>query len=256
MQNEDAVAASAEYGYAILADGMGGYRAGEVASLMAVDTLEASFREGMSRLKAEAARSLPERRKLVSELMLAAIRDANARIVKVSRDEPECEGMGTTVVAAVLHDDAISIGHVGDSRAYRLRGGVLEQLTRDHSLLQEQIDAGLISIEEARLSVNRNLVTRAVGIDLALEVEIHPHQTMPGDVYLLCSDGLSDMVDDAGIRDVLLAESVPLDAACSALVNRANELGGHDNISVILVRVEAQNAEPPTLLGRVLNWLG
>lgn len=256
MQNEDAVAASAEHGYAILADGMGGYRAGEVASLMAVGTLEAAFQEGIGRLKTEHVKSLPERRKQVVELLLAAIRNANTEIVKVSREEPECEGMGTTVVAAIVHDDTITIAHVGDSRAYRLRGGVLEQLTRDHSLLQEQIDAGLISAEDARLSVNRNLVTRAVGIDTALEVEIHSHQALPGDMYMLCSDGLSDMVDDTGIREVLMAEAASLEAACIALVSQANELGGHDNISVILVRIEAQEAEPPTLLGRVLNWLG
>ena len=256
MQNEDAVAASAEHGYAILADGMGGYRAGEVASLMAVGALEAAFQEGICRLNSEQSKSPSEHGQQVFELMLTSIRNANADIVKVSREEPECEGMGTTLVAAVVHDDAITIAHVGDSRAYRWRSGVLDQITRDHSLLQEQVDAGLISAEDARQSVNRNLVTRAVGIDLALEAEIHSHHVLPGDVYLLCSDGLSDMVDDAEIGDILAAESASLNDTCNVLVSRANERGGSDNISVILMRMLPQQTEPPTLLERVLNWLG
>lgn len=255
-QNEDAVAASAQHGYAVLADGMGGYRAGEVASLMAVATLEAALQEGMDLLRAETSESPVERSIHISELIVTAIRNANNGIMKLSREDPECEGMGTTLVVAVAHNDSITIAHVGDSRAYRFRAGVLEQITKDHSLLQEQIDAGLISPAEARASSNRNLVTRAVGVDPDLEIEIHSHQVLPGDTYLLCSDGLSDMLDDASIRDVLASESISLNNTCDILVNRANEAGGHDNISVILMRILPPDAAPPTLLERVLSWLG
>ena len=255
-QNEDALAFSAEFGYAILADGMGGYRAGEVASLMAVGVLEAVFKEGMCRLRTEPVKLPLECSKQISELMLTAISRANADIVKVSREEPECEGMGTTVVAAVMYDSAITIAHVGDSRAYRLRNGEFKQITKDHSMLQEQIDAGLITPEDARTSANRNLVTRAIGIDTALDVEIHAHQMLPGDVYLLCSDGLSDMVNDAEMCGILLGENASLDDACRALVDQANAHGGHDNISVVLVRIKPASVEQPTLLERVFNWLG
>lgn len=255
-QNEDAVAASVEHGYAVLADGMGGYRAGEVASLMAVATLEAALQEGMDLLRTEMSESPSECSSQVSELIVAAIRNANNGIMKLSREDPECEGMGTTLVVAAARNDGITIAHVGDSRAYRFRAGVLEQITRDHSLLQEQIDAGLISPAEARASSNRNLVTRAVGVDPDLEIEIHSHQILPGDIYLLCSDGLSDMIDDAAILDTLASDSTSLNNICDVLVNRANEAGGHDNISVILMRILPPEVAPPTLFERVLNWLG
>lgn len=256
-QNEDAVAFSAEYGYAILADGMGGYRAGEVASRMAVEIVGAAFNDGIGRLKAQHPQSSPECAKRMCELMVEAIRTANVEIVTASQTEPDWEGMGTTLVAAVAHDDALTVAHVGDSRAYRFRKGVLEQITRDHSLLQEQIDAGLITVDDARLSLNKNLVTRAVGVDTAqLDVEVHEHHVLPGDIYLLCSDGLSDMLDDAEIRNILTAEGRSLEAACDALVNRANGNGGHDNISVVLVHVASQTAEPQTLFRKMLGWFG
>jgi protein phosphatase len=255
-QNEDAIASSAEHGYAVLADGMGGYRAGEVASLMAVATLEAVLQEGMDLLRAEMSESPVEHSIHISELIVAAIRNANNGIMKLSREDPECEGMGTTLVVAVVHNDSITIAHVGDSRAYRFRAGVLEQITKDHSLLQEQIDAGLISPEEARLSTNRNLVTRALGVDPDLMIEVHSHQVLPGDTYLLCSDGLSDMLDDVAILDTLVSESASLNNICDILVNRANEAGGHDNISVILMRILPPDAAPPSLFERVLSWLG
>jgi protein phosphatase len=255
-QNEDAVAASAEHGYAVLADGMGGYRAGEVASLMAVATLETALQEGMDLLRTETSKSEAECLNQISELIVAAIRKANSGILKLSHDEPECEGMGTTLVAAVACNDHITIAHVGDSRAYRFRTGVLEQLTKDHSLLQEQIDAGLISPEQVRASSNRNLVTRAVGVDPDLAIEIHSYQVLPDDIYLLCSDGLSDMLEDAVIQDALATESTSLDNACDILVNRANESGGHDNISVVVMRILPSKAVPPTLFKRVMSWLG
>jgi len=254
-QNEDAVAFSVEHGYAILADGMGGYSAGEVASRMTIEIVGAAFNDEIERLKTQQPQSRLECAKQVRELMLEAIRTANAKIVQASQTEPEWDGMGTTLVAAVAQDDTIFVAHVGDSRAYRFRNGVLEQITRDHSLLQEQIDAGLITVDDARLSLNKNLVTRAVGVDTAmLDVEIHEHHLLPGDIYLLCSDGLSDMLDDAEIREILATKGGLLNAACNALVDHANSKGGRDNISVILVRIVPPPLKSWTLFSRVLDW--
>jgi protein phosphatase len=145
--------------------------------------------------------------------------------------------MGTTLVLSVFRDDHLLVGHVGDSRAYRLRAGKLTQITRDHSLLQEQIDAGLITPEQAAYSANKNLVTRAVGVEDTVLLETHVHELQPGDVYLMCSDGLSDMLDDEHIGQVLQMHD-SLAAAGLGLIDAANQAGGKDNIAVILVRVQ------------------
>jgi protein phosphatase len=145
--------------------------------------------------------------------------------------------MGTTLVMAVMLDSRVIVGHVGDSRAYRMRGNQLQRLTRDHSLLQEQLDAGLITPAQAARSVNRNLVTRAIGVDAEVALEVREHELEDQDLLLLCSDGLTDMVDDEGIADVLCHTHPSLQATCDTLVKVANAAGGRDNISVVLVRV-------------------
>ena len=151
--------------------------------------------------------------------------------------------MGTTLVVAVLRDKRLVLGRVGDSRGYRLRGGRLQQLTRDHSLLQEQIDAGLITPEQAAFSANKNLVTRAVGVEDTVLLETHQHEVLPGDLYLLCSDGLSDMLDDTSIAQVLQAHDV-LESRVQALIDAANDAGGKDNISVVLARAAGEVGAP------------
>ncbi len=161
----------------------------------------------------------------------------NAAIYQAAISEPQYSGMGTTLVAALFHDNRVTVAHIGDSRLYRLRGESFCTLTRDHSLLQEQIDSGLISAEEARYSLNRNLVTRALGVDPVVETEINEHAALPGDIYLLCSDGLNDMVPDEEIRQVLQALTVNLELAAKQLIRMANDNGGRDNVSVILVKV-------------------
>jgi protein phosphatase len=161
--------------------------------------------------------------------------NANRAIFNAANSNPQYAGMGTTLVVAVFRDDRLLLGHVGDSRCYRLRGGRLQQITRDHSLLQEQIDAGLITQEQAAVSANKNLVTRAVGVEDTVLLETHQHDVLPGDTFVMCSDGLSDMLDDAGIAQVLLAHD-SLETSSRALVDAANDAGGKDNISVILVR--------------------
>lgn len=228
--NEDSVAVDEASALVVLADGMGGYNAGEVASGMAT-----SF------IKAELGRWLQEASSTASDTdvrraMDICVDNANRAIFNAANSNPQYAGMGTTLVVGVFRDGRLLMGHVGDSRGYRLRAGRLTQITHDHSLLQEQIDAGLITAEQAAFSANKNLVTRAVGVEDTVLLETHMHDLMPGDIYLLCSDGLSDMLDDESIAQ-LLQSCDSLDEAGGALIDAANDAGGKDNISVILARV-------------------
>jgi protein phosphatase len=159
--------------------------------------------------------------------------------------------MGTTLVVGVFQDERLLIGHIGDSRCYRLRGDEFTQITRDHSLLQEQIDAGLITPEQAATSMNKNLVTRALGVEDSVPLEVNEHRVEPGDVYLMCSDGLSDMVDDDTLAQLLRSNSSLHDAAAQ-LIDKANANGGRDNISVLLARAEAGFAKRG-LISRLLG---
>ena len=174
----------------------------------------------------------------VRRAMDICVDNANRAIFNAANTNPRYAGMGTTLVLAVFREQSLLLGHVGDSRAYRLREGQLVQLTRDHSLLQEQIDAGLLTPEEAVFSSNKNLVTRAVGVEDTVMLEVHQHELLPGDQILLCSDGLSDMVDDASVAQVLQSHE-DLPEAAQALVDAANDMGGKDNIAIVLVRAEA-----------------
>jgi protein phosphatase len=171
----------------------------------------------------------------VRRAMDICVDNANRAIFNAANSNPQYAGMGTTLVVAAFRPAQLVIGHVGDSRAYRLRGSRLQQITRDHSLLQEQIDAGLITPEQAAFSANKNLVTRAVGVEDTVLLEAHAHELQHGDLVLMCSDGLSDMLSDVVITQILLAHH-SLEAAGRALVDAANDAGGKDNISVVLAR--------------------
>src|ERR1700712_4134918 len=228
--DEDSVAVDDATSLVVLADGMGGYNAGEVASGMATSFIKSELGRWLS----EASENATDTD--VRRAMDICVDNANRAIFNAANSNPQYAGMGTTLVVGVFRDNRLLLGHVGDSRAYRLRGGRLVQITHDHSLLQEQIDAGLITGEQAAFSANKNLVTRAVGVEDTVLLETHLHDLMPGDIYLLCSDGLSDMLDDDSIAQ-LLQSSDSLDEAGRALINAANEAGGKDNISVILARV-------------------
>ena len=229
--NEDTVLVDESLGLAVLADGMGGYQAGEVASELAATT----FREEVGRwlAGAESASDVLDTRLALGQ----SAQQANRQVFEAAQSKAEWAGMGTTLVAALVRDEVLWVGHIGDSRAYRLRGERLEQISRDHSLLQEQIDAGLLTEEEAARSIHRNLVTRAVGVEPEVELEVNEHELRSGDLLMLCSDGLSDMLPDARIAAVM-RESDNLDAMGQALVKAANDAGGRDNISVILVRAK------------------
>lgn len=253
--NEDSVACDPACGLVVLADGMGGYNAGEVASGIAVSVVATEICQRL-----QEASPIERDEESGDELGLALLRDnirkANLSIYQAAQSQPQYSGMGTTIVAGLFYDNSVVVGHVGDSRMYRLRDGVLETITRDHSLLQEQIDSGMISIEDARLSKNKNLVTRAVGIDADVIPEIHVHEVRIGDIYLLCSDGLNDMVEDEDIQSSLYAMQGNLPMAAEQLVQQANDNGGRDNVSVILVKVKGEFGASRGWLAGLLNWFG
>ena len=225
--NEDAVVFDAETQLCILADGMGGYNAGEVASGMAV----AFIKSEMSRWLAQAGKNANT--KEVRRAMEICVQNANYSIFNAANSNPQYNGMGTTLVMAAFQGDRVMVGHIGDSRCYRLRGDDFQQITKDHSLLQEQIDAGLITPEQALTSANKNLVTRALGVEDTVSLEVNEHRVEAGDLYLMCSDGLSDMVRDESIAEIMRGEG-DLQLKAKQLVAAANEGGGRDNISVVL----------------------
>jgi len=231
-QNEDSLALDPGAGYAVLADGMGGYNAGEVASRIAVATVEAEMAK-LARRRGYADLPAP----VIEGLLADQAVHANAAIYRAARQEQAYAGMGTTLVIALWHGTRMAVAHIGDSRLYRLRANRLAQVTRDHSLLQDQIDSGIISREQARHAPNRNFLTRALGIDAVVEVEVHTYDVAPEDLYLLCSDGLTDMLDDQDIERTLTRRGADLTSAADLLVQQANERGGRDNISVILARL-------------------
>jgi PPM family protein phosphatase len=250
--NEDSVYADSPLGLAIVADGMGGYNAGEVASGLATMMLRTELG------KAFGGRS-PEERMPGGELWMhqalkGEIARANSAILQAAQTQARYTGMGTTLVTALFHDNKVTVAHIGDSRLYRLRGGELAPLTRDHSLLQEQLDGGIITPEQARLSKNRNLVTRALGIDPAVEAEIRDHEVQAGDIYLLCSDGLNDMIEDEEIASCLTTLSANLELCATRLVDMANDNGGRDNVSVVLVRIKRAFPAARGWWARLLAW--
>jgi len=243
--NEDAVLVDDENRLGILADGMGGYNAGEVASSMAATLIRSQL---VSWLDQKAASVSPRDLRRAMELSVEA---ANQAVFNASQSNPNYAGMGTTLVMAVFQDQRIMVAHIGDSRGYRLHGGRLARITRDHSLLQEQLDAGLITAEQAANASYRNLVTRALGVEEAVILEVNEVRVEPGDCFLLCSDGLSDMIDDDMIAEILRLEA-PLDERATRLVDAANAHGGRDNISVLLAQAQADPPRP----GLLSRWLG
>ena len=237
--NEDTIAFEPSLGLVLLADGMGGYNGGEVASGMAIALLQASFGRWLAHAGPQA------HPKAIKRALQAGTDEANAAILEAGIANVQLQGMGTTLVLAAFGSHRAIVGHIGDSRCYRLRGDQLELLTRDHSLLQEQLDAGAITPEQAVMSPHRNLVTRALGIERHVDLEMHEHGVMPGDLYLLCSDGLSEMVSSAQIFTILL-QDIALPEKATLLVATANENGGRDNISVVLARAGGTQAPGAT----------
>jgi len=206
-----------------VADGMGGAQAGEVASKLAAAALKETHPEGASD----------------AEKVTALIQEANRRVYERAHSDPATSGMGTTMTVAIVDGHTVTIGHVGDSRAYVVRGGELEQLTEDHSLVNELLKSGKLSREEAETHPQRSVITRAVGTDPDVDVDAFTVEAGEGDVFLLCSDGLTDMVADSDILDVVEKHRDDLDRATKALVSAANRGGGEDNITVIAFSIAA-----------------
>lgn len=239
--NEDSIASLPEAGLVVLADGMGGYNAGEVASAMATSTIADGVAQAwtdvaLKGLDRDAAKALSQ------SLLQEQVKKANLAIYNAAQNDPQCADMGTTVVACLFYDHFVTVAHMGDSRLYRLRGDALEQITRDHSWLQEQIDNGMLSAEEAHLSNNKNLLTRAVGIYPEDEAEVHTYDVVEDDIFLLCSDGLFGMIEHEELQMTLTTLKANLELAAQLLIQAANDAGGTDNVSVILVRVTKNSA--------------
>jgi len=235
--NEDRIAIDAKSGIVALADGMGGHRAGEIASQMAADIVVAGLRVHLAGPGTAARQHSP---------LLAAersIKQANRAIFEAAQADAARRGMGTTLALAAFRDDTVVLGHIGDSRIYRLRGGHLQLLTRDDSLLRDQVEVGMISAAEALSSHNRSLVTHALGAVDDVEPHMREDQALPDDLFLLCSDGLNDLVDDADIELIVSSLACNLDLAARILVQTAKDNGGYDNVSVILARRSARNGE-------------
>jgi PPM family protein phosphatase len=238
--NEDSVFVDGDAGLAVLADGMGGYSAGEVASGIAVNVISTGMLQELNSGRELSKVDISSGLTHAALLLQQQIALANKGIYEAAQQRPECAGMGTTLVATVFFENRVSIGHIGDSRCYRLRADKFEQLTHDHSLLQEQIDSGMLTLEQAKYSLNKNLVTRALGIEAVVPADIAEYRVEPEDVYVLCSDGLTDMVDAEIVREIVAAKRSDLAEAAAELIDVANQNGGRDNISVVVVRVPVE----------------
>lgn len=247
--NEDNFGFDAASGLVVLADGMGGYRAGEVASAVAVTALFQSLPQLLAARRpgnAEAQGDLA--------VLGRAVEHANRQVLDLARSDHECGGMGTTLTAGWFHGDRLSIAHVGDSRLYRYRDYRLAPVTMDHTVVQELVNHGFYTHEEAKTSVQRNIVTRALGIDSQVQIDLFDVDVLGGDIYLFCSDGLNDMIDDREIGNILRRSSTDLDYGAEELVKQALDNGGKDNVTVLLVRVDG--GSPPSRRGWIGRLLG
>ena len=235
--NEDSFLVNEDLGLYVVCDGMGGHAGGETASRLAVQTIERELLSAKLRAEDPFASTAPLENTPLAGALREAVEGACAAVFRTSRANPELAGMGTTCISLLVHGTKALIGHVGDSRAYLVREGDVHQLSEDHSLVNEQVRAGLLTEEEARHSRLKNIITRSVGFEEDVLVDVIGIETHPGDKFLLCSDGLSNLMTNEEIRDALLQND--LDAVPEKLVQLANERGGDDNITVVAVhRVE------------------
>ena len=240
--NEDSFCLAPDLGLYVVADGMGGHAAGEVASRLAVETIREWMAkylggDGAAIVGPAAASGSPE-----ASYLLSSIRLANRLIFDAAQGRQDYAGMGTTLVAVLTQGDTLMLAHVGDSRIYRIRDGEIAQVSRDHSFVQEQVDRGVISAEDALVSQYRHMITRALGLKETVEVDLAEESAVAGDVLLLCSDGLSDLLEDEEILTAVQEHAADLEQACQALVDRANHKGGDDNVTTLLIRSQAGNA--------------
>ena len=235
--NEDRFSVIDESHLYVVADGMGGHASGEVASQMAIDTLQEFFQATSADPEATWPYKMDKSRGYEENRLITSVKLANLRIFETAQRDPKLRGMGTTLVAILVVDDGVLIAHVGDSRVYRLRDGKLEQLTEDHSLLNDYIKMKKLSEEEIKNFPHKNVIVRALGMKESVKVDTSLDPPKPGDIYILCSDGLAGPISDDEIHEISLQHTTDLKAACSALIDRANANGGPDNVTVVCVKV-------------------
>lgn len=235
--NEDNFAIDDEDHLYVVADGMGGHASGEVASQMAIDTLREFFRATATDPEATWPYKMDKARGYEENRLITSVKLANLRIFEAAQRDPKLRGMGTTVVGVVVVDDGVLIAHVGDSRAYRLRGDKLELLTEDHSLLNDYIKMKRLTEEEIANFPHKNVIVRALGMKESVKVDTTLDKPHPGDIYVICTDGLCGPASDEEIREIVLAEGKDIKGACAKLIERANDNGGPDNVTVVLAKV-------------------
>lgn len=265
-ENEDRFCLDPALGLYVVADGMGGHAAGEVASRLAVETIQEWMEKYLSGTDAAIVGPTPASASPEAGFLVSSIHLANRVILNAAKQRREYAGMGTTVVAALAQGAKVVLAHVGDSRIYHIRDGKIAQVSRDHSFVQQQVDCGIMSEVEAHHSQYRHMITRALGLKDPVDVDVLEHPAQAGDTFLLCSDGLSDLLDDEEILATVHGHAADLDQACQVLVDRTNAKGGDDNVTVLVIQaqlgelVEAQRglggrttgtAERPS----VLAWL-
>lgn len=253
--NEDSLFVDEGLGLFVVADGLGGHASGEVASRLAMETIREQIAGWAGGGPPPPALGPPAEG--VSEganHLVNAIRFANQVIHGAAGSRPDYQGMATTVVAALVLGRHVALAHVGDSRIYRIRDRKLEQLSRDHSLVRDQVALGLITEDEAAVSPQRNVVTRALGMEATVQVDVQEQEARRDDTLLLCSDGLSDMVDDPVMLEAVVQAGDDMEGACAALVELANARGGKDNITAVLVRFAEVEAAPEGPGGRPGFW--
>jgi len=250
--NEDSISSDDELGLLVLADGMGGHKGGEIASAIAIDTILKELRKTLPEIKTG---NIDDRTgySLESMAIEEAIKTANTNIFEAAKSNIKYEGMGTTIVVLLFYNNRITVAHVGDSRLYRMRDQTLEQMTRDHTLLQELVDRGFYTKKEARESLNKNLITRAVGVNATVDVDLLEEAALPGDLYLLCSDGLTDMITDDLIEDIQLNYKDDLHKMNMELIKQAKEHGGKDNVSAMLALVIKEFPANAAWFSRITN---
>lgn len=235
--NEDNLCVVAEENLYMVADGMGGHAAGEVASQMAVETVAEFFRETSRDEEVTWPYKMEKGRRYEENRLSAGIKLSNLRIHEMGTQNPDKKGMGTTIVALFFAGNSAYVGHVGDSRIYRLRGDELDQVTEDHSLLNDYIKMKDLTPQEIENFPHKNVIVRALGMKATVQVDVNYEEPQDGDLYLLCSDGLNGMIDDPTIRRILVEHRDDLEGGCNALIQAANENGGTDNVTVVIVEV-------------------
>ncbi len=234
--NEDSFLIDEEVHLYVVADGMGGHAGGGTASRIAVETIDKEMRKVWENSDTPFRGTTTLQESPLPEVMRGAVERACNAIFRAAQEDPRLAGMGTTVIALLVKDDHVFFGHVGDSRAYLIRGDLIQQISEDHSFVNEQIKAGILTPEEAKHSRYKNIITRSVGFEEEVQVDVMGLLAEPGDTFILCSDGLANMLEDKELLELTRGHTI--DDLPKKLVDSANERGGDDNVTVIVVQMQ------------------